>query len=277
MRAVWFSRAALAVFYLFFLVLAMPGGAAATTVLVYHSFGVNTSMSISVAAFEAQLDFLERGGYKVISVDELVRCLDARQDPPEKSVVIAIDDGWASVMKAYEVLKRRNLPFTLFLPMVYTANPYCRATLSQADIDALKTYPKVTFADHSYSHSPKLARNEDFAREDIRKSRERFRQVVGFDAKYFAFPYGSTSETYTRLLREAGFGHLFVTGDNPVTAGTRPTAIPRIAANRLSLPVLASVLREHDAYVARNKSAPEGNGTLLSATPPAGRIPRNVE
>ncbi|WP_300154292.1 polysaccharide deacetylase family protein [Solidesulfovibrio sp.] len=274
MRAVRLHAAILA--GLCFLILtAAP--AFATTILVYHSFGVRSSMSISLAAFAAQLDYLEQTGHKVISMDELARCLDEGRNPPEKSVVIAIDDGWATVMQAFPELKRRDLPFTLFLPMAYVANKYCSATLSQADIDALKAYPKVTFGNHSFSHSPRLARDEAFAREDIRKSVERFREVVGHDSKYFAYPYGAHSEAYTRMLGEAGFVYLFRTGDDPVSGKTRPGAIPRIAAHRLSLPVLASVLRGHEAVLAKMKTAPESAGPLLSATPPAGTIPHNVE
>ena len=254
---------------------AMPVRAA--TILVYHSFGVRSSMAISLAAFEAQLDFLEKNGNTVIGIDELVRTVGAGKNPPDGAVVIAIDDGWATVMQAYEILKRRNLPFALFLPMAYTANPYSKATLSQADIDTLKTYPKVTFANHSFSHSPRLTRDEAFAREDVRKSVERFRQVVGRDTTYFAYPYGSCSEAYTRMLREAGFTHLFVTGYPPVSAATNPLTIPRIAAHRLSLPVLASVLRDHEALLAKAKSPAPATGPLLSATPPAETIPRNVE
>lgn len=274
MRAVRLQTAVLAAVCL--LLLSAARGYAAT-ILVYHSFGVRTSMSISLAAFAAQLDFLEQTGHKVISMDELVQCVDSGRNPPEKSVVIAIDDGWATVMKAFPELKRRNLPFTLFLPMVYVANPYCAATLSQADIDALRAYPKVTFGNHSYSHSPRLTRDEAFAREDIRKSVERFKQVVGYDTKYFAYPYGARSEAYTKMLGEAGFSYLFVTGDDPVSARTRPTAIPRVAANRMSLTTLASVLRDHEALMAKLQPAPEATGPLLSATPPAGTIPRNVE
>ena len=275
MRAGRFFIAALAVLCLF-AVTALP--AAAATILVYHSFGVNSSMSISMAAFEAQLDYLERSGHVVISMEELARCLDAHRNPPEKAVVIAIDDGWATVMRAYAVLKKRNLPFALFLPMAYVANPYCKATLSQADIDELKTYPKVTFADHSFSHSPRLSRDEAFARDDIRKARERFKKVLGFDTPYFAYPYGAHSDAYRQLLGEAGFKYLFVTGDPPVTGETRDTAIPRVAAHRMSLPYLASVLREHEAVMARMNPAPaQDTGTLLTATRPAERLPRNVE
>lgn len=252
--------------------------ARAATILVYHSFGVHTSMSISMEAFAAQLDYLERTGHKVISIEELTRCLDTRQNPPERAVVIAIDDGWGTVMKAYAELKRRNLPFTLFLPMAYVANSGVTTTLSQADIDALKTYPKVTFANHSFSHSQRLTRDEDFAREDIRKSIARFRQVIGHDTKYFAYPYGSTNAAYAKMLDEAGFSYRFVTGYEPVSAQTKTAAIPRIAANRLSLPVLASVLRDHEAMMARVTPPPaDSSGALLSATPPAGRIPKNIE
>ena len=266
------------------LVLGAALPARAATILVYHSFGVRSSMAISLAAFEAQLDFLEKNGNKVIGIDDLVRTVGAGKNPPDGAVVIAIDDGWATVMQAYEILKRRNLPFALFLPMAYTANPYSRATLSQADIDIIKTYPKVVFADHSFSHSPKLAKSEDFAREDIRKSRERFRQVFGYDTKYFAYPYGAVSETYTRLLREAGFEYLFVTGENPVSAATSVQAIPRIAANRLSVNVLASVLRNHAVMMAKAKpaapaptaAAPGPDPTLASAAP-ADPSPRAVE
>lgn len=274
MRTVRLRAAVLAGFCLLLLTAA---SASAATILVYHRFGDRSSMSISVAAFSAQLDYLEQTGHKVISMEELAKYVDEGRNPPDKSVVIAIDDGWATVMRAFPELKRRNLPFSLFLPMAYVANPYCAATLSQADIDALKAYPKVTFANHSFSHSPRLARDEAFAREDIRKSVERFRQVVGHDTPYFAYPYGARSDAYTRMLGEAGFKYLFHTGDEPVSAKTKAGAIPRIAAHNLSVTVLASVLRGQEALMAKAQPAKEAAGTLLSATPPAGTIPHNVE
>jgi poly-beta-1,6-N-acetyl-D-glucosamine N-deacetylase len=255
------------------------GSVRAATILVYHRFGDHSIMSISLEAFEAQLDFLDQAGYKVISMEELTRALDARQNPPEKAVVLAIDDGWASFMKVFPLLAKRNLPFTLFLPMAFVANPYSKATLSQADLATLRAYPKASFANHSWLHSAKVAGNEALAREDIRKSVERFRQVFGHDTKYFAFPYGLVTPTYTRLLREAGFEYLFVTGANPPTATTDKAAIPRIAANRLSLTVLASVLRNHEAVLAKAKSrpAPAAGGPLLTETNAKANIPYLME
>jgi hypothetical protein len=79
------------------------------------------------------------------------------------------------------------------------------------------------------------------------------------------------------MLEEAGFTYLFVTGYEPDSALTKATAIPRIAAHRLSLPVLASVLRDHEAMMARVKAAPDSSGPMLSARPPAEKIPHNME
>lgn len=256
----------------------LAGQVHATTILVYHCFGVHSSMSMSVEAFEAQLDYLDQSGYKVISIEDLTHCLDTKQNPPDKSVVLAFDDGWATVMRVFPILSRRQLPFTLFLPMAFIANPYSSSTLSQADISTLKAYPKVTFANHSWMHSPRVAKNETLARDDIRKSQERFREVFGRDTLYFAYPYGLVTDMYAKLLQEAGFKYLFVTGSKPVLAETDPTAIPRIAANRLSLPVLASVLRDHEAMLAKAKAhpAPAGN-MLLSEKRPAPRVPQLME
>jgi hypothetical protein len=38
--------------------------------------------------------------------------------------------------------------------MAYMANPAAKRNLTREDIERLKTWPKVTFADHSYSHPP---------------------------------------------------------------------------------------------------------------------------
>ena len=108
--------------------------------------------------------------------------------------------------------------------------------------------------------------------------------MLGFDTKYFAYPYGAVSESYTRALREAGYEYLFVTGDSPVSATTKVTAIPRIAANKLSVNVLATVLRNHAVLMAKAKPAPSPTAavsgpdpTLASAAAPTDPSPRAVE
>jgi len=70
---------------------------------------------VSPKMFDAQMRFLARK-YKVISLDQLLRCLDSGNPLPPRSVVITFDDGWRdNYVYAYPVLEKYNLPATIFL------------------------------------------------------------------------------------------------------------------------------------------------------------------
>jgi hypothetical protein len=130
--------------------------AASATVIGYHRFdGHRSSMSMPLAEFEAHLRYLKENA-NVISMDDFAGYVRRGESFPPRTVVITIDDGWSSVMDAFALLKKIDLPFTLFLPMAYMANPAAKRNLTAAEIDQLKAWSKVTFADHSYSHSPRL-------------------------------------------------------------------------------------------------------------------------
>lgn len=66
--------------------------------------------------FRQLLDVLERS-FRVISLAELIECIDTHESPPPRSVVITFDDGYANNCDvAAEELDRRCLPWSEFLP-----------------------------------------------------------------------------------------------------------------------------------------------------------------
>lgn len=229
-----------------------PGAAhAGARVLCYHGFNNNRgAMTISMSLFEEHLKLLKNGGYNVVSLDTLAGFLDRGEAVPPRTVVITIDDGWDTVMHGFELLKKYDLPFALFLPMEYMANPASRRTLDKAQLDELATWPQATMANHSFSHRKQLAEGPyrglesytQFARRDIAASKERFKALFGRDSRYFAYPYGRGNPVYAGLLNEAGLDIQFVTGFEPVTAETPKTAIPRVAAHALSVATLKSII-----------------------------------
>jgi len=86
-------------------------------ILAYHNFTKDegSSYDINIAEFEKQMDYLSAHNYSVISLSELVEGLK-QGELPYKPVVITIDDGFKSTFSlAYPVLKKYNLPATLFL------------------------------------------------------------------------------------------------------------------------------------------------------------------
>jgi len=243
-RTVWLLAAAILVFS------AIPARAA--TVLSYHGFdhsGLKTS--ITPEAFEEHLKFLTQNGYNIVSLEELAGYIDRREPFMPKTVAITIDDGWRSLMRGFALLQKYDLPFTLFLPMEYVANPATKRTLAMADVEALRAYPKASFADHSYSHSKRLmspriisgATPASFIEQDIAKSRERYRQVFGGETPFFAYPFGRGAKAYAALLNKAGFEYLFVVGGSSFDADVDKNAIPRLGGHHLSVGQLGKLIR----------------------------------
>lgn len=247
MRLGWTVRLLVAAILVFS---AVPAQAA--TVLSYHGFdhsGLKTSITPEV--FEEHLKFLTQNGYNVVSLEELAGYIDRREPFPPRTVAITIDDGWRSLMRGFALLQKYDLPFTLFLPMEYVANPASKRTLSMADVEALRAYPKASFADHSYSHSKRLmsprikrgATSTSFIEKDIAKSRQRYRQVFGGETRFFAYPFGRRAKTYQTLLNEAGFEYLFVVGGSSFDEQVDKNAIPRLGGNQLGVGRLEKLIR----------------------------------
>ncbi len=254
-----------------------PAGEA--VMLYYHGFDMGTSTSIPTAQFERQIDYMLSHGFNIISIEKLAEHLEKGTPFPPKTVVIGMDDGWHSKMRGFEVLKKHDLPFTIFLAMQYVGHEKGGLLLSATDLETLKSYPKVTFANHSYSHSEALAahplRNpsayRDFVVRDIERSKARFRELFGYDTPFFAYPFGAMTATYTQALREAGFTWLFSTIQGPIKYGANRDRLPRVAAHCMSLQTLAGMFPDIPARAVATAPSPQGTVTYtpLAATPMA--------
>jgi len=241
--------------FLLCLVLAGPDAvqAASATVIGYHRFdGHRSSMSMPLSVFESHLKYLKENA-NVLSMDEFAGYIARGESFPPRTVVITIDDGWSSVMQAFELLKKYDLPFTLFLPMAYMANPAAKANLKAAEIETLKAWPKVTFADHSFSHSPRLQVGKHgsreaylaFLRTDLAASRARFLELFGYYPKYYAYPYGHGNDVFGSLLAENGYELMFVTGYRPFDGNVNPHAIPRLGGHAVSVQKLKEIVETY--------------------------------
>jgi peptidoglycan/xylan/chitin deacetylase (PgdA/CDA1 family) len=237
------------------LLVSLPGAAlaASATVIGYHRFdGRRSSMSMPLSEFEAHLKYLKENA-NVVSMDEFAGYIRRGERFPPRTVVITIDDGWSSVMEAFELLKKYDLPFTLFLPMAYMANPGSPKNLNLQDFEKLKSWPKVTFADHSFSHSQRLQvgrhHSRDaylaFLRNDLSASRARFHDIFGYYPKYYAYPYGHGNDVFGELLAQNGYELMFITGYRPFDGDVNPRAIPRLGGHAISAKKLKEIVETY--------------------------------
>ena len=200
------------------------------TILLYHRFGDGRypSTSVSLEDFERQMRHLKDKGYRVIRLRELVKMLKEGREIPPRTVAIAIDDGYRSTMKAYQILKKFKFPFTVFLYMEAVGRYPDFLTLEQ--IREMESSGLADFENHSYSHRAfGLMRDEKAFIEDLEKSEERFKKIFGRRPSFYALPYGYYNRKILKVLRERGYEAIFTQDPGNVGLHTDPYRIPRQA------------------------------------------------
>ena len=205
-------------------------------ILLYHRIATEGPGSTRVAPerFEAHLDALVDGGYRVLPLAELLAGARAGKLPP-RAVALTFDDAYRSILVgAFPLLAERRLPFTVFVatgPVDEGFGSY----LSWEELRQLADSGLATFGGHSVSHRHLEARRdgEDAAswrsrvRAEILDSLGRLRSELGnrvIDAH--AHPYGEYSRATEDLLAAEGLWGL-AQQSGAVGTGVAETRVPR--------------------------------------------------
>ncbi|HKC43244.1 MAG TPA: polysaccharide deacetylase family protein [Burkholderiales bacterium] len=196
-------------------------------ILCYHRFGPKSSkMVVTPDAFAAQLDYLARNGYRVVSLSQLVDFLAGKRGLPERALVITIDDGHVSAYEhAYPLLKKYGFPATFF---VYADFIGSGEALRWHQIKEMAASGLIDFQAHSKTHANLVERlpgeSDQRYRErldsEIRFPQELLQRNLATGVTQYAYPYGDANEVVLARLGAAEF-QLGVTvnpGGNPFFA-----------------------------------------------------------
>ncbi|WP_157269375.1 polysaccharide deacetylase family protein [Azohydromonas aeria] len=177
-------------------------------ILCYHRFGPGSGkMVVSSASFAAQLDWLQRNDYHVIRLGQLVDYLEGRAALPRRSVVITIDDGYASVYRhAFPLLRQRGLPVTLFVYTDFIGSG--GEALSWSQLAEMAGSGLVDVQAHSKSHRNLIDRptgqsEEAYRRvleQEARVPRELLERRLPVQVRHYALPYGDANEAVLEVL-----------------------------------------------------------------------------
>ncbi len=220
-----------------FLVLAGPASAGEVPILLYHRFAarVNDSMTVTTAAFEAQLAAIERGGYHVIPLRELVDYLVFHGPPPPAgSVVLTVDDGHRSVYTDLLPLARRHhIPVTLFIyPSAISNASYA---MTWQELRELHASGLFDIQSHTYWH-PNFARDKHrlapdaylrFVDMQLAKSKQVLEKEMGSRVDLLAWPFGIHDRELEQRASAAGYVAAFTMERRAARSGDRPMALPR--------------------------------------------------
>ncbi len=185
-----------------------------SVILMYHRFGEDQfpATNVRMEQMLAQLGYLERNGYRFLSLDEIITARRQGKALPARSVAITIDDAYLSVYeKAFPLFRQRGIPFTVFVSTQNVDRQYA----AYMNWEQMREMARagVSFGNHSFSHPhliEKKAGETDSVwrqrvRQEIRRAGERLHRELGIKPKYFAYPYGEYSLAVMEIVKEEGY------------------------------------------------------------------------
>jgi peptidoglycan/xylan/chitin deacetylase (PgdA/CDA1 family) len=178
-----------------------PDGFQTVPALCYHRFGNKASkLTVTPAAFAAQMEYLAQNGYTVIPLSRLGDFLDGKEPLPKRSVVLTIDDGYRATYDiAYPILRKHGFPATVFL---YSDFVGASDAMTWPQMKEMVASGLIDIQPHSKSHANLTLRPVD---ESEPRYRERTRREIdvpinviqarlGLASVSFAYPYGDVND-----------------------------------------------------------------------------------
>jgi glycosyltransferase involved in cell wall biosynthesis/peptidoglycan/xylan/chitin deacetylase (PgdA/CDA1 family) len=203
---------------------ALPNGdswkrlAYGTPILMYHAFGATGEPAsryvTPIRRFARQMAWLKQRNYQVIGLEELIGYRLEHRLPPDRSVVITMDDGYEDNRTlAYPILTRYGFTATIFLVSDQMGKPYyseidselnSRPVMSWQDAQGMLA-GGVTFGAHTRTH-PNLARlSMGEAREEIEGSQRDIEHHLSQPMRLFSYPFGADNADLRLLVEQLGF------------------------------------------------------------------------
>jgi peptidoglycan/xylan/chitin deacetylase (PgdA/CDA1 family) len=210
---------------------------AGVPVLNYHRFGpsVTDSMTVTNQVFEAQLRWLKDNGYSVIPLRTLVDYLRGQgPPPPPKSVVITADDGHKSVYtQMLPIVRRHNIPVTLFLYPSAISNASYALTWEQVkelQQTGLFDVQSHTLWSPNFKREKKKLTPEAYQKhveEQLKKSKGILEKRTGVAVDLLAWPFGIYDDYLEKEAEKAGYVMAFSIDRRHADKSERTMSQPR--------------------------------------------------
>ena len=226
---------------------------ASAVIFVYQRIGEDAQpqSSISLDQFKEHIKELQTGGYHVLPLTKIIESLKAGDTLPQKTVGITFEGAWLSTdANALPLLDDAGLPYTVFFStdLADGTNP---AHMTWSHLRDLKKNKNATLAllPSSYVHMVEQTKEQNAGL--INKAVSRFKEELGDEPPFFAYPYGEYSSELKKQMGNYAFKAVFGEQSGVVHAKSDFLALPRftmtdnfgdferfqLTANALPLPV----------------------------------------
>lgn len=165
---------------------------------------------VPVAAFAAQMDWLDQQGYHPINPDQLYAYLTTGAALPPRPILITFDDADASQWtNALPVLQKHHFTATFFVMTVVLDKLNYLSTQQVKALDAMG----MTIGAHTYDHQRVTRYSGDDWNTQIVAPTKELAKITRHPIKYFGYPYGLWNAAATPHLKDSGFLAAFQLSD----------------------------------------------------------------
>ena len=164
--------------------------------------------------FRSQMRSLYEGGYRTVSLDEVVGVARGERPLPQQAVSLTFDDGYRDFLQEVApVLEDYGFSATIFLvaDRVGESNVWDarhgdppRPLLSWREAADLARRG-MELGSHSRTHRPLPSIPQNDLREEILGSKQILEDRLGIRVSHFSYPHGLFDDRCLALLREAGY------------------------------------------------------------------------
>jgi peptidoglycan/xylan/chitin deacetylase (PgdA/CDA1 family) len=259
----------------------------------YHRF-VNQvrrpDTEITPQAFDAQMKELKDKNIPVIPMQDFLAWKRGEKAIPTRAAIITLDDGWKSQHDiGWEILKKYNYPFTLF---IYTEGirpgHFSGGESMTWEMLAEMRDAGVDIQAHSATHQDlrrpydKVAKKklsppeyEQWLNNELIGSKQMIEQKLGVKVNCFAVPYGFYNAHVKDVCMKAGYEALFTVYGQPITYRSPNDSLGRylMEANK------PKTFQDAVAAIATTAAGPavaEVSNTSLSTSPANGETIRTA-
>ena len=181
-------------------------------ILMYHYVSANprypgdpvrTCLSVTPAAFAAQLRYLRKAGYITITLDDLARALRDRAPLPPKPVILTFDDGYQDFFdNAYPLLKQYDDRATVYIITGKVGHP---GYMTWDELRTLSASLLMTIGAHTRTHPDLALLSPRRSWDELAGSKADLEARLGMAVRHLAYPAGEYSPATIEQAAEIGF------------------------------------------------------------------------
>lgn len=211
-----FLKSAAAIIVILFVLAGYVGikSSSVVPILMYHSFKVEEDKLIPYVdpkIFAYQMKFFADNNYNAVGPDKVIAYMTKKEKMPPRTVMITADDGLVSFYdNAYPVLKKYNLPATVFVVTSHIGKP---GYLDWSQLREMSDSGLVTIGSHTKSHPwlPSASVDEEKLYNELAVSKDILEKGLGKKVDYLCYPSGAFNDAVREAAKKYGYKGAFTT------------------------------------------------------------------